>query len=74
MNLFAIVIPLAVFFFIFTEYRGQKKKFPRFLKKLMNEYGLSLLCITILYVGYIINQYSSYNLIEGINEKEEHLH
>ena len=67
MNLFTIVIPLAVFIFIFTEYRGQKKNFPRFFKKLMNDYGLSLLCITILYVGYIY-QYSSYHLIEGFFE------
>ena len=66
MNLFTIVIPLAVFIFIFTEYRGQKKPFLKFFKKFIRDYGTTLFIVLVLYT-YI--QYSSNNLIEGIDEK-----
>jgi len=68
MDLFTILIPLVILYFLVSNYRKQKKPFKYFLKKFIRDYGTTLFIVLVLYT-YI--QYSSDNLIEGIDEKDK---
>jgi GH25 family lysozyme M1 (1,4-beta-N-acetylmuramidase) len=76
MDLFTILVPLVILFFIVSNYRKQKKTFKYFAEKFIRDYGTTLFIVLAFYTYYQYIQYSSDNLIEGIDEKakEEHVH
>lgn len=65
MDLVTFIIPFFVLLFILKEYKQQTNKFSLFFKKFIKNYGIYLFIIIVLYIGYLVKKYSSYQFNEG---------
>jgi hypothetical protein len=72
MDLFTFIVPLFILLFILKEFKQQNNKLPLFFKKFIKNYGTYLFIIIILYIGYLVNHYSSYKFNEGYKNDNEH--